>query len=273
MKDTGQAQQIRQTLRLSITASALGMFFFMTIQGGPLALLLQALGAGGIAIGLTTTFFQLGMLAQIPAAFLAERMVRRKPFWFWTAVVSRLFWLVPGIALLVFPGQGFAAVLLTLIVCALFSVLAQAGSPCWFSWMADLIPEPMREQFWGRRQGIVMGAALLATAVTGWFLDLFPRHSVAGFGWLLIGATGMGLLDAVVHARVDETEPSPLNPAQSATSRVLTPLRNPDFRNFTLCMSIFFFAMGVAGPFGNVYLREVFHVSYFNLSALSLIHI
>ena len=44
---------LRKSLNNSMISGAIGMFFFMFIQNGPLPLMLEKLGAGGIAIGST----------------------------------------------------------------------------------------------------------------------------------------------------------------------------------------------------------------------------
>jgi len=263
-------KEIHLSLRNSMFAGAVGIFFFMIVQNGPIPLMLEKLGAGGIAIGLTATLFQLGMLIQIPAAFLTERLARRKVFWASTTIVARAAIAVPGLFLLLFPGQQSSVVWITLLAIGFFSFLAQAGGPAWFSWMADLVPESMRSGFWAKRQGALMTASVVSVALTGWFLDLFPETSLSGFGWLLIFAAVMGVLDIMVHWHVVEPAPAPANRSLSALKRIFQPLENRDFLYFTLAMCVWFFSLGFFGPFLNVYLKTAFGISYTHLSAIQL---
>ena len=64
-EETISPEALNASMRNSIIAGAVGIIFFMVVQNGPIPLLLEQLGAGGIAIGLTATLFQLGMLVQI----------------------------------------------------------------------------------------------------------------------------------------------------------------------------------------------------------------
>ncbi|VGO22979.1 MFS transporter [Pontiella sulfatireligans] len=263
-------QEISKSLRNSSLAGAIGVFFFMIVQNGPIPLMLEKLGAGGIAIGLTATLFQLGMLIQIPAAFFTERLASRKIFWASTTITARAAIAVPGIYLLLFPDRQSPMIWLTLTAIGVFSFLAQTSGPVWFSWMADLIPDKVRAGFWAKRQGLSMIASVVSVALTGWFLDMFPDDSMAGFGWLLIFASFMGIMDIVVHWFVMEPPPSPANRTLSPTKRILQPLKNRDFLFFTLSMCIWFFGLGLFGPFLNVYLKTTFGITYTHLSAIQL---
>jgi len=263
-------KEMQLSLRNTTLAGAFGIFFFMIVQNGPIPLLLEKLGAGGIAIGLTATLFQLGLLIQIPAAFFTERLASRKLFWAATSITARLFMAIPGIYLLLFPHQQSTNVWLTLGAIGFFSFIAQTSMPSWYSWMADLVPDSMRASFWSKRQGIVLVAAAASVALTGWFLDLFPETAVAGFGWLLVFASVMGVLDIVIHWHVAEPPPVPPNRTLSVANRILQPLKSRDFRYFTFAMCTWFFAVGVFAPFLNVYLKATFGITYTHLSTIQL---
>ena len=263
-------KELNRSLNLNIVAGVFGMLFFMTITAGPLSLMLGELGASGIAIGTTATLIQLGMLAQIPAAFYSERLSRHKTFWAITTIFARAIWVLPGILMLVAPERINTAIAITLIVCGIYSIMAQIAAPGWFGWMANLVPENRRDSFWSIRQGFVMAAALVSVAFTGWFLDLFPSNPLAGFAWLLIISSILGILDVVVHTAVHEPASVRVNRSLSAWNRIRRPLENRDFRYFTLAMSFWLFGVGMFGPFGNVYLKETFNVLYTHLSALQL---
>ncbi|MEN7973023.1 MAG: MFS transporter [Verrucomicrobiota bacterium] len=242
----------------------------MIVQNGPVPLLLEKLGAGGIMIGLTATLFQLGMLAQIPAAFFTECLTSRKLFWAVSTIAARVLLAIPGLCLLLFPGHQVLNIWLTVSAIGLSSLLAQTSVPAWYSWMADLVPDSMRTTFWSRRQGIVLAAAAASVALTGWFLDLFPATALAGFGWLLLFASIMGVLDIVIHWHVVEPPPVPPNRTLSVGKRILQPLKSRDFRYFTFAMCIWYFAVGTFAPFLNVYLKTTFGVSYSHLSTIQL---
>ncbi len=261
---------ISASMRNSIIAGSIGVFFFMVVQNGTVPLLLEKLGAGGIAIGLTSTLIQLGMLVQIPSSFFAERLVRRKTFWVWTNVLARSAIAVPGLYLLLAPDARVTAIWLMLAAVGVFSFFAQASAPTWFSWTADLVPDERRATFWARRQGYTMLVSVITISLLGWFLDLFPESSCAGFGWVLVAASFLGLMDIVVNCFVVEPPPSQANRTLSVRERIVRPLKDKDYRFFTLAMSVWFFGFGFFAPFQNVYLKTTFGVTYKHLSAFML---
>jgi MFS family permease len=261
---------LRRSLNNSTIAGAMGMFFFMFVQNGPIPLLLEKLGAGGIAIGLTAALFQLGMLVQIPSAFYTEKLSTRKPFFAITTILARASVALPGLFLLLTPEKETTAIWLTLGAIGFFSFMAQMSAPAWFSWMAELVPDSIRADFWSKRQGVVMIASVLSVAMIGWFLDLFPETSVAGFGYLLIFSAITGVLDILIHWFVIEPPISRPNRALSVKQRIVQPLQNRDFLFFTLAMCVWFFGFGFVAPFMNVYLKSTFDVTYTHLSAIQL---
>lgn len=269
-EETISPEVLNASMRNSIIAGAVGIIFFMVVQNGPIPLLLEQLGAGGIAIGLTATLFQLGMLVQIPSAFFSERLASRKVFWAITTILARAAIVVPGIFLLVSPDSPSTAIWLTLTAIGVFSFVAQTSGPSWFSWMAELVPETRRADFWAKRQGVVMLGSVVCVAMVGWFLDLFPEGSVVGFGWLLIVASFLGILDIVIHWFVVEPTPVPVNRSLSIRKRIFQPLENRDYLYFTLAMCVWFFGLGFFAPFMNVYLKTTFGISFTHLSAIQL---
>ncbi len=262
--------EMNASLRSSTIAGAIGMFFFMTVQNGPVPLLLEMLGAGGIAIGLSTTLYQLGLLAQIPAAFVTEKLARRKTFFAVTNITGRSLVLLPGIFLLAAPDHPQAGIVLILAMMGLFSFLIQMSAPAWFGWMAELVPSDRRSGFWAQRQGWCMTTSLAAVALTGWFLDLFPENSLSGFAWILIAAGLFGITDVVVHLFAHEPIPSPAHHDLSPGRRMLQPLKDRGFRYFTFAMCVWFFGLGFFAPFMNVYLKTAFGLTYTHLSAIQI---
>lgn len=142
-------REVQRGLRLNYLAGALGMAFIAVAYGMPLTMFFEALGASGVAIGLVGTINNVALAAQLPGAWLTQRMAARKPFWGATAMSHRLIWLFPIVFVLVLPGQPQAVATLTIAVIVLSAVLANIGAASWYSWMADLVPETKRGRFWG----------------------------------------------------------------------------------------------------------------------------
>lgn len=306
--DQPSERQIRQGMRINIVAGSLGMVFVAAALGMPLTMLMEALGASGVLIGLLGTVQQVAMAVQIPASLFAERLAARKKFWAIVALIHRALWIVPPLFLLCWPTHPALVSWSILIVVAVSSAFAQASASSWWSWMADLIPEKSAGRFWGRRQSLVTVTFLLAMAVSGWLLDIFPdpKHSggsYLGFILLFTGAAVFGCGDILLHLLVPEPTTKPLSAApfwqrvavapgtlagarlqaelrswltalvracRNLAGRVLSPLRDANFRWLTLSMGAWYWSVGVVGAFGIIYLKRDFGATYTQLSVINI---
>lgn len=258
---------VQRGLKLSTIAGSLGVAWFAVAMGMPQTMLLEALGASGVLIGLTATITQLMMLIQIPASFISEKMPRRKPVWFVTALLSRAVWILPCL-LLAFNAPAriqVAALLITVLLNGLFGQLSVAP---WLSWIADLVPDDMRSRFWSRRQGFCTLASLLMFLTAGIILDRFPAGNMTGFLLVFSAAAVFGIGDILLHNLVPEPPISAMPPLLPVRQRILAPFRNRDFMFFTLAIAGWMFGLGLIGPFWMVYLKQDFHVLYSHLSII-----
>ena len=263
-------QQIRTGLRTNIFAAGFGIIWFVIVQGLPLIMLLEALGATGVMIGMISTLNQAAMLIQIPASLLADKLIHRKRFWFITVLLARLIWLLPAIMILLWKGSHHTVIVSTLVVTVCSAVLIQSSASSWWSWMADLIPDHLRSRFWNVRQGVCTASMLLTLGLAGWFLDLFQKGIFTGFAVLLLLGTVCGVLESIIHLRVPEPAASPAPEGISLVERIVRPLRDRNFRYFTLIMCIWFFGLGLIGPFTMVYLKQDFQALYRHLSVIQM---
>ncbi|NQU11804.1 MFS transporter [bacterium] len=266
---------IRRGLNINIAAGSLAMVWMAGTLGIPLALMLQNLQASGTLIGFSTTVQQLAMLVQIPASFFTERLKTRKPVWLIASVIHRGLWFLPAALPFVIPDNWPLMARLIVWMIAVSSVLGQMVTPCWYSWMADLVPDHLSGRFWSRRLSIVMVPYLLAMVGTGLVLDAFPDPQQPGdsfLGFSIVFGIGAlaGMADVLLHSLVPEPKPSPRSGALSPLHRVLAPLRRPDFRWLTFSFAVWSFGLGVLGPFGILLLKSDYHVGYLQLASLSV---
>lgn len=266
---------LQRGLSINIIAGCLGTAWWAMTQGMPLTMLFEALGAPGVKIGLVTTIMQIALVAQIPGAFLADKLPTRKLLWVPAVLGHRILWFVPPL-LLMFLAESNDKVVAGLIwLVGLSAVLAQSATAVWFSWMADLVPRGMLGRFWGYRQTWTMVFFLAAMGLAGWLLDAFPapRGGAAGdwTGFIIVFAIGaiLGCVDIIIHAWV----PEPRVPEKTRTvdwlARMLEPLKNHDFRLLTISMGVLTFALGLSA-LGGVYLKKDFGVTYSQLSAMAI---
>jgi MFS family permease len=263
-------KQIRIGLRTNILAAGIGVVWFVIVQGLPLIMLLEALGATGVMIGMISMLNQAAMLIQIPASLLADRLIHRKRFWFITVLLARLIWLLPAAMILLSKGSHHTIIIGTLATVGVSALLIQSSSSSWWSWMADLIPDHLRSRFWNIRQGVCTTVMLSILGLAGWFLDLFPKGNFTGFGIILLLGTICGALESIIHLRVPEPASTPAPTGISLIERIIRPLRDSNFRYFTLIMCVWFFGAGLIGPFTMVYLKQNFHALYSQLSIIQM---
>ncbi len=269
--NTLSKKAVRSGLSLSLIGGALGMVWVAVALTMPMALYLETLGAGGFAIGLLTMLPQIAMIVQIPSTFFVERLPSRKGFCVGTALISRAVYLLPALIFFLPESMRSKAIPILLITAGINAVVGQLSVVPWLSWMADLVPDKQRGSYWGKRQGITTVSFLVTLAFSGWMLDRFPDGSLGGFALLFFVATLFGLLDNGIHLLVPEPKPVKTPIGLSPLQRILLPLRNRNFRFFTLAMATWGFAMATIGQFGNVYLKQVFHLPYSEISAIAII--
>jgi MFS family permease len=262
---------VRSGLRLNIIAGNLGTVWSTIALGMPFVMLLEKLGASGVAIGMTSTIRQIALVLTIPSSLLIESLPRRKPFWATCALIHRFLWLVPAwLAWRIPDSPNVVDLILAAVVVS--TVIENFASPAWQSWMADLVPERIRGKFWSKRQAIVMTTYLLVSAISGVALDRLAGAGGKVDGFALVLALGalFGIADIVVHTGVPEPPPQPRLRDQSLLRRLLFPLRHPSFRNLALSIGVWTFANTMAGTFNAIYLRRFFGTTYTGLSVLTV---
>src|SRR3954463_8089650 len=90
-------RELEASLRKNVIAGALGTVWTVAVYGLPLPLFMEAIKASGFQLGLMGAVRQAAMFAQLPSAFLVERLDRRKTYWAIIASIHRSLWLVPAL--------------------------------------------------------------------------------------------------------------------------------------------------------------------------------
>jgi MFS family permease len=271
--------ELERSMRMNVIAGSLGMVWIVAAYSLPLPLFMQAIHASGFQLGLMAANRQAAMLAQIPSAFIVERLHRRKPYWARIAIVHRSLWLVPALLPLLWPSGRAHWVVVVIIAVGVSDALGNASTAPWLSWMADLLPAGRAGRFWGRRQRILSGVILIAALSFGVILDAanHPPRALLGFTIVFAIAALFGVGDIVVHSAVAEPPPQRSASGQSFWRRLAVPLRDPGFRRVTLAFGACMAALalpgyyyGTPGFFNMVYLHETFGATYSEASWLIL---
>ena len=273
-------RDIHRSMWTNIAAGVMGMVWAGMTINYSLTLFMEAIGASGLAIGLMMTARLVFISVQIPAALLFENLPEhlgaRRRYWAVVSAAHRSVWFAIGaLAFAARPGAWWLPYAVIGLV-GLSELLAQSGSPLWFSWMADLVPHKSAGRFWGRRQAIVTVGALIGMALAGFLLDRFRvpetgKTSMFGFGLVFAVGAAFGVADILLHCRVKEPRRTPIVPGAGIVERLILPLRQRDFRHFTLAMGAWYAAVSMYVPFSLVYLKHDFPVTYTHIAALSII--
>jgi len=271
--------ELEASMRKNVIAGALGTVWLVAVYGLPLPLFMEAIKASGFQLGLMGAVRQAAMFAQLPAAFMVERLDRRKMFWASIATVHRSLWLVPALLPMLWPSGAAYWVVVLIIALGTSDALGNASTAPWQSWMADLLPASRAGRFWGGRQRLLATAIFVAALAYGWILDATnrPGYGLTGFTIVFATAAIFGVADIAVHLGVFEPTPVRSHPGQTPWRRIAAPLRNRDFRRLTLAMGAWTAALalpgyfnGTPGFFNVVYLHEAFGASYSQASWLIL---
>jgi MFS family permease len=255
----------RAATRINL-ASALGTV--LGVYGAPGSILLtlfllEWLRADKWQIGLVLTMMYLGPTFEPLGAYLAERLGRRRSLFLTGFLVNRVpFFVMGGIP---FIGQAHRvlSILIILAVVAVTRVGAALGTPAWWSWVGDLVPERRRARFFGCRAqcagamtatSLVVGLALLEMCgglANRWLVSLLFSAGAA-FGTLDI-LLYLGVQEPPPRGKVQPTAAAPF--PQALIHHLRAPFAARSFRRLILGMGLWSFSANLVVPFIPVYQR------------------
>ena len=264
------SHQIDLALRLNIIAGFFGMFWLSVPLGAPLPLMMQGLQASATQLGILSASWQIATLAQIPAAFLVERLRRRKTAWVIACLCHRILWATPAVVPMLLPNQHETWTVMIITGLSLSNFLANLGTASWLSWMADLVPAEIAGRFWAKRQSILSLALVVSTALFGLILDAHsPEELLKGFQWVFGLCSVFGVADVVIHSFVSEPEQPPRQETSGINSRLKEPFKTQGFGRlafvmgiWTCAQSIVGYTLALPGFFSMVHLRQEYGASH-----------
>jgi len=136
---------------------------------------------------LTSISGLLGPLSQLSGSKAIEKKSRKKIL-LGAISLEALVW-IPLIVLAFLFYKGIyvnTLPFLLLFFFALFTILANYGSPAWFSWMGDIVNKNKRGIFFSKRNLIVGFIAIVFSVSASFFLDYFEVRGWTMFGFMVL---------------------------------------------------------------------------------------
>jgi MFS family permease len=265
-----QPSRLRRELQLVTTAWVFGAGWLYLTTGAALTQFAKLLGLTPFGFGLLAALPFFGALFQIPASYFIERYGYRKPFFITAGILHRALWLVVAFIPWLFPASLRGPALIAVI--ALSWMAGQIIGPCWVSWMADLVPGPIRGRYFSRRSQVGQFVGLVVTLGIGFVLDQAARRGdVVLLRTLAAGlalAAAAGVSDFLFFIPVGDRPVRPPNPDATLGRMLREPLRDRNFRRFVGWTSTLTFATGFMGQFAWLYVLDVAGMSNTQANAM-----
>ncbi len=263
---------VQKAWRVNIAAGALGTIFVSGTGGLAATGFALALGAGEFQIGLLGAMGLIGLSAQVFGAYFVESRRERKVFWLVSCGLHRLLWLpillIPY-TMTQFGDSAKVQALLGLILVS--SLLANASSPAWMSWMADVVPERQQGKFWARRSVILTCVGIVAGVPIAVVLDYMKSHARHGdfLGYTIVFAVAMilGELDVALHKKIPHPPMGPPS-SRSLVSLFMRPLADKNFRRLIVLMAAWDFSVHLFVPFTSKYLLQDLGLSFLAITLM-----
>lgn len=255
-----------------VDANAIAQTVMAQLTGGVfLTGFALALGGGPAAIGVISAIPLSAKASQLVLSWWIERLGHWKHAALRYAVIARGgFLLMP--LLLLLPTTGAARVELLIAVLVVSSLAAAVYELAFLTWMAELIPEPLRGVFWGvrgRNAGLV---GIVASLIAAGLIDQGrqPSGDVMRFALLFGCAAVVGIVGVAFLRRLPAPRRQHTREHHIPMKRLLAgPIRDANFRRFVAFSALWSIASGSMAPFYMVYLLRQLNLSFVAVTLLT----
>jgi len=249
------AQGICQTIMVQLTG---GVF---------LTGLALALGAGDLVVGVLAALPFAAKVSQLILSWWVERAGHWRESAVLGAWVGRaLMLVVAGIGIVHPPGAIALGVLV--LTMALSSLAASLFDLSYQTWMAEIIPEPLRGVFWGKRGQIAGAAGIVMSLAAGSLIDLvhtsLVAYAVVFAVASVVGCFGVFFLRQVPAPRRRRSRLE----GEGLRRALLRPLRDANYRRLLVFSGCWSFLAGAMAPFYVVYMLRELHLPVIAVTAL-----
>jgi len=192
------------------------------------------------------------LISQIPGSELAERYKRTTIYIIFT-LIGRLCW-IPILAAPFITQKP-------LLFVAAFYLIARISEtitdPSWASIVADIVPQKHLGEFSSKRYLRLSLFAMIAMAIAGQWLKLFPKESTAGFTYLFLAGILFGIAATLMMKKIKEPK---CEHQQHSLKEFFT--LDGNLKKLVVFGTAFNFAFMFASPFFAVYMLKNLEISY-----------
>ncbi|MET0405457.1 MAG: MFS transporter [Cystobacter sp.] len=260
-------RRLRQSLRASVAEGIVAEIVTAGAGSTALTAWALALGLGPFQVGMMTALPFFAQFVQFPAAWLTSTFGHRRMA-LTVVLISRLMMLALC-ALPWLPLSGVGQQHLLLSVAGLWAVLGVIGNNAWVAWMGELVPEPIRGRFFGRRTALCTLSNLIASLVAGVVMDRLRPETGVGMALPLLAAVSCvaGIVCTVLMARQHDPSPLVAREKPKLDLRVaLVPLRDERARRVLVYQVFWNAAVGLSAPFFTFYMLQNLKMSFLLMS-------
>ena len=266
VKETGEKKLKHKARRYSIKE---GIFYSAKMSFGdrfihPFAIAINA--SNPLVALLTSISGLLGPLSQLLSAQKFGKFSRKKVVMF-SVLLESLMWL-PFIVIAILFSKGIFVNLLPVLLLLSFSIytiMANASYPHWFSWMGDIVDKKYRGRWFSKRNLLMGVASVILAILASIFLDYFKKIDLAMIGFVVLFS--LALISRFISWSIFKKQYEPKLKLEKEDYfsfwQFLKKAPKNNFGRFSIFRFTYTFAASISGAVWAIYLLRYLGFSYF----------
>ena len=245
-------RQNRSLFLSMIGGATCSIWFIINAPQQILTLLVKnTLGATSTQLGIFVGLLNAVSIFHLVSVIIYSKASRVKPTWLTFGAINRSLSFVIGAALFYAASGGSHRVTLMIVMVSstVTFIVSNCGSSGWWAWINGIVPSQIRSTYFGKRSALSQILNVIAFLSTTLALDFFSSATLMVFGIIYTAAGVFGLLEVILHIPVPEAAGT-LTPASGKlTQRFFAPVRNKNFRTFSMIAGVSLLAVNIANTF------------------------
>ncbi len=268
---TGLSQDVQKSLNTMILAVTFSMVFANITTGAAWTGFQRMLGADSLTLGIISAIPVAASTMQIFASFCLEKWQKRRTLLIIFGFVNRMVWILIGLIPYIIPMDNASMRMAALMV--LLAVSAGGGSflnVTFYSLIGDLVPMRIRGRYFSARQATSLLAGILTGLFVSWIMDAVDSH--VAYTIVLVIAGVFGCLDICCFFRIKfPPMQERVGKGESFSTMLRSVLSDRGYMKIVGYFTLWFFAVNISGPFGNVLFLEHARMTFTEITVFNQI--